>query len=231
MPVALILCLWTLVGFIFAALTSAILARLAAALTRNAPRSSRVTSWVRLYPFVCLLWAVAVFTLQAQVNERVFHKDPAVGDLWRCPLPNGYAMTMIDEPDFASIYRMGDVRDELSPKLNEVRRLQIATRLMLGGSGGRHPSNDEMSSYFLLDVQTKELIRFASAAELGGAARLHGVDLDLEPVWRIYNQYRYGWFDMFAGMLFSVPALLGFIIIVFKVVQLRRTRRADPLIA
>src|SRR3954467_2418001 len=58
-------------------------------------------SW---FPFVCLGWAGAVFMFQWTVNESVFHRDPGLGDSWKCPLPNGYALSMIDVPDHGCVY-------------------------------------------------------------------------------------------------------------------------------
>ncbi len=36
---------------------------------------------------------------QEVINETVHHRDAGLGDTWRCPLPNGYALMMIDVTD------------------------------------------------------------------------------------------------------------------------------------
>jgi len=56
------------------------------------------------FPFLCLAWGCGVFIFQGVINEAVFHRDPGLGDLWQCPLPNGYALTMVDVPAHGRVY-------------------------------------------------------------------------------------------------------------------------------
>jgi len=47
---------------------------------------------------------------------------------------------------------------------------------------------------------------------------------DLEPINTVYSRYRFGWFDVFAGVLFLLPPLIGALLLIRSVVQVRRTR-------
>jgi len=106
MPAAGVAVFWALFGAVVATIGSVILRAIAKRLTRNAAGNSSRLLWTAvLLPYFCLAWAAAVFAGQWMVNERFFHRDPGIGDLWTCPLPNGYAMEMIDVPDEAWVYK------------------------------------------------------------------------------------------------------------------------------
>lgn len=68
-----------------------------------------------------------VFGFQAIVNEIVLHRDPGLGDTWHCPLPNGYALLMIDVMDHGWVYnpktQPGDSVTEREDSVAGVRKV------------------------------------------------------------------------------------------------------------
>ena len=55
------------------------------------------------FPFLCVAFAGGWFVVYAFTNSTVFHRDPGVGDGWDTPLPNGYALMMIDTTDQGAV--------------------------------------------------------------------------------------------------------------------------------
>lgn len=106
--------LWIIFGTIAAFVGMLILRGITSALTRKVTAGrKKIMRAATAFPFVCLAWCVAVFVFQWSVNEKFFHRDPGIGDAWKCPLPNGYAMLMIDLPDSGWVYRPAVTLDEL----------------------------------------------------------------------------------------------------------------------
>ena len=236
MGIAVVLFVWAVFGITLAAIASFVLRRATAFLTGKAapgPRG-RVIAVAGCFPFLSLGWGGAVFVFQAYVNDTVFRRDPGLGDLWRCPLPNGYALTMIDEPDYASIYMPRAVLNEQEGAIRDVRLLQLTQSYMIGGTrdrrlefdGGKSPKEGEVDSYFALETETGQSTTFSSLEELRAALAPVGVEPRLLPVREIYNQFRLTWFDAFAGALFFLPPLIGFSLLARRILQLRRS--ADP---
>ena len=186
-----------------------------------------------LFPLVCLGWAAAVFAFQAVINESILHRDAGLGDTWTCPLPNGYALLMIDTTDQGFVYNpktqpeggVGEQKDAIAG----VRLLQVAGRYILGGSDShpfeRSENNDQkVDSYFLLDTKIGEHTTFPSYEALSGQAQELGIVLNLERIDTVYRQYRFTSFDVFVGVLFCVPPLVVGLLLSRWVVRMRRTR-------
>jgi hypothetical protein len=235
MPAGLVVFMWFVAGAVVAAVASVILRTGVRLVTRRADpvargRAIRIAAF---YPFVCLGWAAAVFLVQSIVNQTVFHRDPGVGDVWHCPLPNGYVMEMIDEPDYGSLYKAGDVGQEQRSAVNGVRLLQLSQDYMLGGTRKRsfEPEawNDyAVDSYFLVDTRTSRITTYSSLEELGAAASPLGVRVHLEPIGRVYNRYRFTRFETALAVVFCVPVLFGLALLISRVLRVRRSTGAQP---
>jgi hypothetical protein len=134
MGIGLVLIFWGVVGLIGAAVGSTILPRIASHFTQGTGKNCReLIVAIRLFPFVCLGWAAGFFVFYAVVNEIVFHRDPGIGDGWTCPLPNGYAIEMIDVTDRGFLYNPKTQDINSIDALSDVCVLQLAGRYILGG--------------------------------------------------------------------------------------------------
>jgi hypothetical protein len=166
MGIGIVLIFWGVVGLIGAMIGSAILVRIASSFSRRRVQYSRpLIAAIRRFPFVCLAWAGSVFVFYAIVNETAFHRDPGLGDGWGCPLPDGYAIEMIDVTDRGFVYnprtqKMSGVIAGSDDALADVCVLQLAGRYILGGAScqGEEDKGPEghgqVLSYFLLDTET-----------------------------------------------------------------------------
>ena len=61
----------------------------------------------RLFPFGYVAFGGVWFVVYATINGVVFHRDPGLGDGWETPMPNGYALRMIDTTDQGTVYDQG----------------------------------------------------------------------------------------------------------------------------
>lgn len=104
MGIGLVLMIWAVVGFVLACVGALVMGAVATFLTRKATNDRSLTLLASIaFPFACLGWAALLFVFQALVNGAM-HRDPGLGDTWNCPLPNGYAITMIDTTDHGWVY-------------------------------------------------------------------------------------------------------------------------------
>src|ERR1700738_2467092 len=140
MGIGIVLIFGAVAGGLMAAIGMVVLRATATFLPRRVTKDHRgVILAASLFPFVCLAWGSAVFVFQAIVNETVFHRDPGIGDSWRCPLPNGYAVLMIDVTDSGLVYNTktqplsGDVVGQ-EDVVSDVSVLQVAGRYIVGGT-------------------------------------------------------------------------------------------------
>lgn len=220
MGIGVVIVFWAVVGTVFATAGMLILRSATTFLTRSVPKGRRaVILAATALPFVCFAWGAAVFVFQWDINEKYFHRDPGIGDAWKCPLPNGYALLMIDLPWYGWVYNpktqlMPDVVGEQEDALFGVRVLQIANRYIAAGVDDHVLANfgtdkEQIDSYFLLDTSAGTRTRFATLDELRTAAAHLGIELTLEPINRVYSKYRFTWFDRLVQILFVGPPLLG----------------------
>jgi hypothetical protein len=238
MGIGFVLLIWAVAGTILAGIGTLLFGGLTSLLTRKVTRGRRrVIIAAGLLPFACLIWAGALFVFQALVNEGVLHRDPGLGDTWHCPLPNGYALMMIDVTDQGWVYnpktQPGDGVGEQDDAVAGVRIVQIAGRYIAGGSDTRSfqhlgQNSSEVDSYFLLDTQTGKQTKFKSYGELLQAASQLPIQLDLKPIDHVYSQYRFTKFDVFVGLLLAIPPLLAVGLLVWWIVRLRRIDETLP---
>jgi hypothetical protein len=235
MGIGVVLLLWAVFGTIVASVGAVVLGGTTAFLTRRVPRYRRSAILVAcFFPFACFAWTGAVFMFQAFVNEGLLSRDPGLGDTWHCPLPNGYALMMIDLTDEGWVYNpktqlVPDAVSDQDDAVPEVRTLQIAGRYILGGRSARRTMSseedgDKVNSYFLLDTTTGKYKTFSTYEQLRDAAAPQGVQPNLEPIYQVYSRYRFTWFDVLVGFLFCVPPLVLGSLLLRWVIRLRRER-------
>lgn len=233
-----VLLIATAVGLIAAAVAALVLLGATAFLTRRVTQGRRRGILAAaFFPFACVVWADTVAVFQWVVNESFLHRDPGFGDEWLCPLPNGYALMMIDVTDQGWVFHpKAQVVDGVTEQVNAVdgvRALQVAGRYVLGGSDSQsyqHPEGSNiMDSYFLLDAQTDTRTNFSNYDALHEQAQQLGIALRLEPISVVYSRYRFTWFDVFAGMLLCVPPLVSAWLLCLWIWRLRRTSDAIPV--
>lgn len=218
MGIGFVLIFWGVLGLIGATIGSAILRQIASDFTQGRVRSSPQLRAIRLFPFACIVWAAGVFISYAVINEVAFDRDAAIGDGWTCPLPNGYAIQMIDVSDHGSIYtprthmKMGIGR---VTAVANICMLQVAGPRILGRALCRSngiqvtEDHDAVLPYFILDTATGTQVNFYTYDDLRAAAAPMNVQVHLEPIDVVYGRYRFTWFDGLAAALFFGGPLMG----------------------
>jgi hypothetical protein len=232
MGITLVLATYAAVGLALAVIGSLTLLLVAAAFTRVFARGTyngRLLRAVAIFPFACLAWAGAVFVFQGAVNLALLNRDVGFGEGFDCPLPNGYALRSIDGTSFTLYDRKnGSAWSGVAESAAEdVRVMQLAGRYVLGASGKRFElgrPTDALDSYFLLDTHNGERTEFKTYEGLSGAAQALNIKTNLTPISDVYYQYRFTWFDAFAGLLLLGPPLARLVLLARWVVRVRRER-------
>lgn len=235
MGIGIVLLAWAVAGSVLASVAALILGWLTARLTRSGPSGrKRVILAAILFPFACMGWMFGVFGFQAVINGVFLHRDVGLGDAWECPLPNGYAVLMIDTPDEGFVYnpatQSGEGVGEQDDAVGGVRLLQVSGPYVFGGTDTQSfdrvntASNGRVDSYFVLDTRTGKHVVVPSYDALQRAALAAGIALRLEDIGAVYRRYRFTWFDMLAGILFIGPPLLAFVFLARWIIRVRRTR-------
>jgi hypothetical protein len=233
MGILFVLAFWGMVGLVLTAVWISVARGVIAQLTRNsndiAHKSARdrVVRNATLFPVGCLMWAACVFVFQGFINTTYLQRDMGLGDSYYCPLPNGYSILMIDEGDLGKVYNSktdGSGQDDV---MSDVRELQVSGRTLLGASDSQwfqHFGQDNPPSnrYFLFDTQTGTRIDFVTENELRIAAAKSGITLKLEPISKVYQRYRFTWFDAMAAVLLLLPPIVGLGFLIRSIVRLRK---------
>ncbi len=237
MGIGIVLLIWALVGAIVAGVGAIVLGGATALLTRGVKHGRwKVILATSAFPFLCLAWAGIVFFSQAVVNESVFHRDAGLGDTWKCPLPNGYALLMIDETEQGWVYNpktqpWGGVGEQ-DDSLSGVRVLQLSGPYIFGGLDSHAyqfaSKDDYIESYFLLDTKTGKHENFPTYQALQGKAQQLGITLNLERISVVYSRYRYTWFESLLAFVFCAPPLLFGWLLVKWIIRLRKSRGLLP---
>ena len=239
MGIGFVLLIWAVVGTILAFIGALVLASATWLFTRGAARGRRMAIIAAgLFPFACLAWGGSMFFIQAVVNEGLLHRDPGAGDAWHSPLPNGYAILMIDVTDQGWVYNpktqgsdsaVGEQEDAVAG----VRDVQVAGRYILGGVDSKAfedlgKASHHVDSYFLLDTQTGKRTQYQDYDALRRAAVALNIAPNLQPINDVYAKYRFTWFEVFAGLLFILPPIAGALLLLRWVVRLRPRRGCLP---
>jgi hypothetical protein len=149
MGLGYVLMAWVLIGLIAALAGSFVLPAIVELLTPEfSDIRSKIIRAARWFPAGCLVWAGAVFVFQGAANLSWRHRDVGIGDGFDCPLPNGYALSLIDVLDFGTVYdpkknpNFGEVSTSAAAA---VRNLQVAGPYILGSSG----QSDQLQPHLL----------------------------------------------------------------------------------
>jgi len=137
MGIVVVLIFYAIALTIAASVGAVILGSASYLLTRQLwPKSKRAVLVSILFPYLCVAFASAWFASYAFINYEVFHRDPGLGDTWETPLPNGYALMMIDTTDQGTVY---DPKTQTGvdsvvgrDAVFGVRQLQISNELIFG---------------------------------------------------------------------------------------------------
>lgn len=222
MGIGLGLISWCVKGTAIATLLAVLAGTLTAIyVPRGRPRRTRLILWACVYPFACFCWLLAVFVFQAYVNESLLYRDPGVGRTWQTPLPNGYALLLIDEHHDGTVFNPAthfssnsnnDIHPDGPDAVSGVRVIQLAGNKILGGAGpiGQYSSpatRNRIDSYFLLDTDAHTRTNFDNYDALTQAAQPLGIAPHLEPLYRVYKRHRYTWFDLTAILLALIPTV------------------------
>ena len=228
------------IGMMIAASVAAVtLGVLCALLTHSRVRKRKRAIWASvLFPFACTAFAGVWFIGYAVLNDIVFNRDPGLGDSWGTPLPNGYALNMIDTTDQGTVYdphtqsNKGSIGSQ-DDAVFGVREVQVAKNLIFGARDNEYFSRMGQESkfvdvYFELNTKAKTHNEFRSLTALEQRAASQGVTLKLRSFESVFSDYRTTWFDYAAGViLFLVPGI-GFVLLVRWVWKLRREGRSEP---
>src|ERR1700744_6427303 len=104
MGTALILLFFGIVGLTLAGVAALSLRWVVVRFTRDGRNNARLMRAATWLPVACLAWAGTLFVLQAVVDVRLSPRDIGIGDGFDCPLPNGYALSFIDDTDVCTLY-------------------------------------------------------------------------------------------------------------------------------
>jgi hypothetical protein len=231
MGIGFVLLIWAVVGAILASIGAVVLGGTAALLTRGVAQGrKRVILATSVFPFLSLGWAGIVFLSQAAVNELVFHRDPGLGDTWQCPLPDGYALLMIDETEQGWVFNPKtqgwDGVAEGEDSISGVRVLQLSGPYILGGRDSHAyqfaSKDDYIESYFVLDTKAGRHESIPTYEALRCKAQQLGINLNLERINVVYSRYRYTWFEAFVGLLVCGPPLLAAWLLMRWIARLRK---------
>jgi hypothetical protein len=224
MGIGFVLIFYAFAMTIAASIGAVVLGAVSYGLTRHSgPNRKRAVLVSVLFPFVCVAFAGGWFIAYAVINYEVFHRDPMLGDTWQTPLPNGYALMMIDTTDQGTVYnpktQSGDGsisgRDDT---VFGVRQLQVSNGLIFGardsGYFGRIGQESKaVDTYFELDTTKKTHTEFKSLDDLQKRATSKGVGLKLREFQSVFGDYRTTWFDYSAGAILLLVPTIGLFVL------------------
>jgi hypothetical protein len=233
MSLMFVLIFYALGQTIAASVGAAILGGAAFFLTHHAKagRKRAITASVS-FPFLCVAYAAVWFVAYAVINYTVFDRDPGLGDGWQTPLPNGYALMMIDTTDQGTVYNPKTQIDRESVNSRDdavfgVRQLQVSGPWIFGardtGYFGRIGQDSKLvDAYFELDTRNRTHTEFKSWEDLKQEASGHGVALHLRPFDSVFGDFRTTWFDYLAGVLLLLFPVIGFVLLALFVWRIRQ---------
>jgi len=233
MGIAVVLIFYAVALAIAASVGAAVLGVASYLLTRHSgQRRKRAILASVLFPFVCVAYAGGWFIVYAVINYTVFHRDPGLGDSWETPLPNGYALMMIDTTDQGTVYNpktqpgMDTVvgRDDA---VFGVRQLQVSNGLIFGARDSGYFSrigqdSTAVDAYFELNTTKKTHTEFKTLDELRQQASHEGVALQLREFDSVFRDYRATSFDYLAGGMLVLLPMVAFIFLARWVWSVRR---------
>ncbi len=227
MGIGFVLLVYTVVLTGAATAGAAVLGHVSYRLTRN----SKAVVVSAVFPFLCVAFAAGWFVIYAAVNSEVFHRDAGLGDSWETPLPNGYALMMIDTTDQGTVYnpKTQDGSGSVSSKDDAVfgvRQLQVSKNLIFGARDSKSfehfdQESNVVDAYFELNTDKITHTEFKSLDELKRQAASEGVTLQLREFDSVFGDFRNTWFDWLAGAVLLLSPTIGFFFLARWVWSLR----------
>ena len=194
-----------------------------------------------LFPFSCVAYAGVWFAAYAIINAEVFHRDPGLGDSWMTPLPDGYALLMIDTTDQGTVYnpRTQPVSGSVGNRDDAVfgvRELQVSGNLIFGARDSGYfdrigEDSTVVDRYFELNTTTHTHTEFPSLDSLRQRASSEGLHLNLRSFADVFSQYRTTWFDYVSGLVLVLVPLLAFSLLVRWIWRIRQQSLSSQTIA
>jgi hypothetical protein len=226
MGIGFVLLFWAVVGTIAATIAAVVFGAATSIATSHVSKGRRLAIFAAIiFPFTCLAWAGAVFIFQAVVNEAIFHRDAGLGDSWRCLLPSGYTIFMIDTTDNGWVFnpktQPGSAIGEQDDAIAGVAELELADQYILGRSIDAFSHVRQPDSFFLLDTQSGKHKTFATRAELREGATFLKTSLHFESIASVYARYRRTWFDALSAALFFSFPVVGTCLLILYIRRLR----------
>lgn len=239
MGIVVVLIFYAIVLLIAASVGAAVLGGVAYVLTKSAGSKRKWAILVPiLFPFACVIFAGGWFATYAVINYEVFHRDPMLGDTWETPLPNGYALMMIDTTDQGIVYDPKTQSDRGSVIGKEdavfgVRQLQISDELIYGAWDSGYfdrigQDSRFVDSYFELNTSQKTHTEFKSLEDLRRRGVSEGVTLNLREFQSVFGDYSTTWFDYLAGLILFFMPVVGFFFLVRWIWKIRNKGSAEP---
>jgi hypothetical protein len=224
MGLPFLLLFWLVFGGLLSLVPGAFLGAVVKSLTLGAEETRTRAIWAaRLFPFLCLTWAITIIVPFGIINETVFQRDPGFADYARTPLPNGYSLSMPDNRGNLSNPKTlpPGVFYPQDDNVADVTQLQLSGPYILGEAVG----NPE-GSFFLLDARTGKRQFFSSMDTIYRTAAPLGITPRFEPVATVFSRYRVTWFDRLEAYLLLGGPLIGFALLCLLVWRVRRGRVA-----
>jgi hypothetical protein len=233
MGIVVVLLFYAAAMMIAASIAAAVLGAVSYFLTKDygSKKWRRAVVASVLFPYLCVAFAGGGFVTYWIVNENVFHRDPMLGDTWETPLPNGYALMMIDTTDHGTVYNpktQSDTGLVFSSKDSAfgVRQLQVADKFILGardeGYSAKIGQNSRfVDTFFEIDTVKNTQKEFKSIDDLRRQAATDGVRLNLREFQTVFSEYRTTWFDYLAGIILLIVPMSGFLVLFRRVWRLR----------
>lgn len=201
---------------------------------RSGPRRNRAILASIIFPFACEVFAAGWFVAYAITNYALFHRDPGLGDSWDTPLPNGYALTMIDTTDQGTVYNPktqrypGSIGDQDDTEFG-VRQLQVSKAFIFGARDSGYFSrigqdSKVVDTFFEIDTINNRRAEFKSLGELRAQAAHEGVTLNLRDFSAVFDDYRLTWFDYLASSILLLTPSVGFLILAIWIWRLRKAK-------
>lgn len=217
MGIGLVILVWLFLGLLSAGIVSLAARCFVSSMMKRLQyevNHKRVLDAAIRFPFLCLAWVAIIFAFQAFVNESILQRSCGLGDYYRCPLSNGYALSGIDCVNRMRLYNPttlpeGDGSiDDRSDAVNDVTMIHLAGPLILGATNSSITNGEApgyADGYFILDTRVGTLKKYVAEFEFLRDTKGLGISQSLQPIEAVYYQNRYTCFDLFALLLGIIP--------------------------
>ncbi len=241
MGIIVVLIFYAIALTILASIAAVVLGMLASFAAKKTPHQRRRAIAVSaLFPFACVVFAGCWFVAYATMNGLVRHRDPGLGDGWETPLPNGYALMMIDTTDQGTIYNPktqpgGGTITSREDAVFGVRQLQIAGPLAFGARDSGYferigQNSTAVDTFFELNTKQNKVDDFKTLSDLQHRATAQGVALRLRPFASVFSDYRYSWFDYVAILILLLGPLASLTVLIRWLWRMRKAADSSQIV-